>query len=81
VLLAGDVDDVPMATLARAFRSDAKLRDTARILLTTRAQLGESEPVDASGFDAYLTRPPRPSQLYETLDALRSKRPEHPQDA
>ena len=52
--------------LARAVKADRELADTRLILLTSTMQ-GESEAAAAAGITAYLTKPARQSELYETL--------------
>jgi signal transduction histidine kinase/DNA-binding response OmpR family regulator len=58
------------ATLTAEIRADARLRDTVVILLTSA---GQSE-VPVPGLDAELIKPVRPSQLFDALHSLLTRR-------
>ena len=47
--------------LGRAIRGDPALADTRMIIATSAAQRGDAERFQQAGFDAYLTKPFRPS--------------------
>jgi CheY-like chemotaxis protein len=53
--------------LARTIKADAKLRNTALVLLTSVGLRGDAARMKEAGFSAHLTKPARASQL---LDAL-----------
>jgi PAS domain S-box-containing protein len=55
------------AALARAIKSDETLKDTRLILLTSLGQRGDARKMEDAGFDAYLTKPARQSELFECL--------------
>ncbi len=55
------------ATLARAIRADDKFRGIRLILLTSLGQRGDARKMEAIGFDAYLTKPARQSDLFGCL--------------
>ncbi len=69
-VIAFDVPDMTVEALGTLIKSDAKLRDTVLVMLTTLGQQGDAERLRAIGFDAYLTRPMRPSQLSDILSAV-----------
>ncbi len=53
--------------LARTIKADAKLKDTALVLLTSIGVRGEAARVKEAGFWACLTKPARASQLLNAL--------------
>ncbi len=53
--------------LARAVKTDAKLKDTALVLLTSIAVRGDAARMKEAGFSACLTKPARASQLLNAL--------------
>jgi CheY-like chemotaxis protein/HPt (histidine-containing phosphotransfer) domain-containing protein len=55
------------AELARAIKTDESLQDTRLILLTSLGQRGDAKKMEAIGFDAYLTKPARQSELFGCL--------------
>jgi signal transduction histidine kinase/CheY-like chemotaxis protein/HPt (histidine-containing phosphotransfer) domain-containing protein len=55
------------AALARAIKADATLQDTRLILLTSLGQRGDARKMEEIGFDAYLTKPARQSELFGCL--------------
>jgi signal transduction histidine kinase/DNA-binding response OmpR family regulator len=55
--------------LVRAIKSDALLKGTYCILLTSRAMQGDAASAREAGFDAYLTKPIKQSRLLHALCA------------
>jgi signal transduction histidine kinase/CheY-like chemotaxis protein len=53
--------------LARTIRADAKLKNTALVLLTSIGTRGDAARMKEAGFSAFLTKPARASQLLNTL--------------
>ena len=69
-VVAYDVPDMAVEAIATVIKSDPALRPTVLVMLTTLGQQGDAERLRAVGFDAYLTRPSRPSQLADVLSAV-----------
>lgn len=67
-------------TAARILREhpDPVRAATPIIALTARAQAGESERLQASGFAGYLSKPYREEQLLETIQAVLARHHAHP---
>ncbi|HVZ48503.1 MAG TPA: response regulator, partial [Gemmatimonadaceae bacterium] len=61
--------------LGRAIREDAAIRGTALILATSAAQRGDADRFQSAGFDAYLTKPFRPSVVAAACEAVLSRNP------
>jgi PAS domain S-box-containing protein len=53
--------------LARAIKADSALKGTRLVLLASYGERGEARRAKEAGISAYLTKPVRPSQLYDTL--------------
>jgi signal transduction histidine kinase/CheY-like chemotaxis protein len=53
--------------LARTIRADAKLKNTALVLLTSIGTRGDAARMKEAGFSVYLTKPARASQLLNAL--------------
>lgn len=73
-VVAHEVPGLAPEALAGSIRHDPGLGSMGLILLTTLGRLGEAERLRAAGFDAYLTQPARPSQLYDVLSAVWRRR-------
>jgi len=69
-LIADNVEDLPVEALALAVKADAATEATCLIMLTSMGAQGDAERLRAVGFDAYLTRPTRPSQLAGVISAV-----------
>ncbi len=54
-------------SLCRAIRADSQLAGMKLIMLSSRALRGDAKAARSAGFDAYLTKPIRQSQLYNTI--------------
>ncbi|MFQ5651365.1 MAG: response regulator [bacterium] len=55
------------AALGKAIKSDAALKDTILIMLTSLGQRGDAKRMREIGFQAYMTKPLKQSQLYDCL--------------
>ncbi len=55
------------AELGRKIRRSALLKETAMIMLTSQGVRGEASQMKSIGFAAYLTKPFRPSHLFDCL--------------
>ncbi|MGH9903828.1 MAG: response regulator, partial [Pyrinomonadaceae bacterium] len=56
--------------LARALRSDESVAGARLVLMTSLGQRGHGETARRIGIDAYLTKPVRQSQLFDSLTAV-----------
>lgn len=56
--------------LGRAIKADPLLRDTRLIMLSSASQRGDFARLRDAGFEAYLTKPVKPSLLFDTLAAV-----------
>ena len=62
--------DMDSLQLARAIKKDPNLAPTRLILLTSMGRLGDGEAARRAGIEAYLTKPVRQSDLYDSLAAV-----------
>jgi signal transduction histidine kinase/AmiR/NasT family two-component response regulator len=69
-IVADDVEDLPVEALALAVKSDKATESTCLVMLTSLGAQGDAERLRAVGFDAYLTRPTRPSQMAGVISAV-----------
>ncbi len=53
--------------LGKAIKAHPGLKNTRMILLTSRGMRGDAAQAHSAGFDAYLTKPIRQSQLFDTV--------------
>ncbi|MCP4602076.1 MAG: response regulator [Proteobacteria bacterium] len=53
--------------LGRIAIADAALKDTSFLMMASMGQLGDAQRLEEIGFDAYLTKPLRQSDLFDTL--------------
>jgi CheY-like chemotaxis protein/signal transduction histidine kinase len=67
VLLDWQMPEMDGFELAQAIRSNAALAGVRLVLLTSIGQRGDSKRAREVGIDAYLTKPVRPSALFECL--------------
>jgi signal transduction histidine kinase/CheY-like chemotaxis protein len=72
-VVAQDIPDMTMEAFAALIKGDSQL-DAALVVLATLGQPGDAERLRAMGFDAYLTRPARATQLADVLSAVWSVR-------
>ncbi|MEA3427639.1 MAG: response regulator [Thermodesulfobacteriota bacterium] len=67
--------------LGRAVKRTPALKDTTLlIMLTAQAQRGDAARVKKIGFDAYLTKPVKPSRLFDCLITVLSNTPYQKED-
>ena len=59
-------------TLGRTIKADPQLTDTALVLVTSAGLRGDAKRSTQAGFAAYLTKPIRQSQLWDTLVMVRA---------
>ncbi|MCA1793109.1 MAG: response regulator [Desulfobacteraceae bacterium] len=64
-------------TLGRAIRADRALRGTRLLMLTSLGQRGDVTRLEKIGFAAYLTKPVRQSELFDSLAAVLSGQTAH----
>ncbi len=64
--------------LGLAIKADPRLKDLKMILLTARGLRGDAARAKALGFDAYLTKPIKSSQLRETMAGVFAREAEGP---
>jgi len=64
-------------TLGRAIRADAALRDTRLVMMTSLGQRRDAARLEAIGFAAYLTKPVRQAELFDSLAAVLAGRAAH----
>ncbi len=69
-IIAFDLPDMALESLAAAVKGDPAIRDTALVMLTPIGAQGDAERLRAAGYDAYVTRPTRTSQLVDVVSAL-----------
>jgi signal transduction histidine kinase/CheY-like chemotaxis protein len=69
-IVAFDLPDMSLESLAAAVKGDPGTSDTALVMLTPIGAQGDAERLRAAGFDAYVTRPTRTSQLADVISAL-----------
>ncbi|MBI5814985.1 MAG: response regulator [Nitrospinae bacterium] len=62
-------------TLGRAMRAIPELSGIRLVMLTSGGGAGDAKKFEAIGFDAYLLKPIRQSQLFDTLVTLRNTKP------
>ena len=58
--------------LARAIKTDPVLQDTRLVLLTSLGLRGDAQAARQAGVEGYLTKPVRPSQLFDCLATVMS---------
>ncbi|MBF0225514.1 MAG: response regulator [Desulfobacterales bacterium] len=57
-------------SLGRAIKSNPMIKNTLMVMLTTRGLRGDAARVKEIGFDAYLTKPIKTSQLFDCLSMI-----------
>jgi CheY-like chemotaxis protein len=66
-ILDQQMPDVDGETLGRTIKSDPQIQDTALVMLTSMGLRGDAPRMLQAGFEAYLVKPARQSDLLETL--------------
>ncbi len=60
------------ADLAQSIKADEDLKDTRLVLMSSLGQRGDAKRMEEVGFSAYLTKPARQSDLFNSLSAVLS---------
>jgi PAS domain S-box-containing protein len=63
------------AEVARAIKSDATIAATRLVLMTSFGQRGDAREMEALGFSAYLVKPARQSDLFDSLSTVLARSP------
>jgi len=66
-------DEIDGAELARVIKADSQLAEIKLVLLTSMGQRGDAQKMKGIGFAAYLTKPVRMTQLYDSLVEVMSR--------
>ena len=75
ILLDIMMPDMDGITVCRALRQDPELQDIPIIMFTARDQVDDKLGGFEAGADDYLTKPTRPGELLERVEALLARRP------
>ena len=67
--------DMDGAGLARAIKADESLAQTRLVLMTSLGQRGDARRMEEIGFAAYLVKPARQSDLYDSLSTVLAATP------
>ncbi len=59
-------------TLARAIKADNQIADTHLMMMTSMGQRGDAKRLGEIGFEAYLIKPVRQSEMFESISAVLS---------
>ena len=59
-------------TLARAIKADNRIADTHLMMMTSMGQRGDAKRLGEIGFEAYLIKPVRQSEMFESIAAVLS---------
>lgn len=62
-------------TLGKEIKGDARLKDTALVVLTSVGRRGDASRLEKAGFSAYLPKPVKQSQLRDTLLSVAGRKP------
>ena len=74
-ILDMQMPDMDGADLARAIKTDATLRHTHLVLMTSLGQRGDARQMEEIGFGAYLVKPTRQSDLFDGLSTVLARSP------
>jgi PAS domain S-box-containing protein len=69
-ILDMQMPDMDGTGVARAIKADETLKDTRLVLLTSLGQRGDARQMEEIGFSAYLMKPARQSDLFDSLSAV-----------
>ena len=75
-ILDMQMPDMDGADLARAIKADDTLDRTHLVLMTSLGQRGDARHMEELGFAAYLVKPTRQSDLFDTLSAVLARSPQ-----
>ena len=70
VILDMQMPDMDGADVARAIKADETLQHTRLVLMTSLGQRGDARAMEQLGFSAYLVKPARQSDLFDSLSAV-----------
>jgi len=70
VILDMQMPEMDGESLGRLIKEDQRLKSTLLVMLTSLARRGDAERLSRFGFSAYLTKPIKKSQLYDSLATL-----------
>ncbi len=74
-ILDMQMPDMDGADLARAIKADETLKGTHLVLMTSLGQRGDARLMEEIGFAAYLVKPTRQSDLFDSLSAVLARSP------
>ena len=74
-ILDMQMPDMDGSDLARAIKADDALKDTRLVLMTSFGQRGDAREMESLGFSAYLVKPARQSDLFDSLSAVLARSP------
>jgi PAS domain S-box-containing protein len=69
-ILDMQMPDMDGADLARAIKADETLTQTRLVLMTSLGQRGDARQMEEVGFSAYLVKPARQSDLFDSLSTV-----------
>ena len=69
-ILDMQMPDMDGTDIARAIKADETLKDTRLVLLTSLGARGDARQMEEIGFSAYLMKPARQSDLFDSLSAV-----------
>ncbi len=69
-ILDMQMPDMDGADVARAIKADKTLRPTRLVLMTSLGQRGDARQMEQLGFAAYLVKPARQSDLFDSLSTV-----------
>ncbi len=69
-ILDMQMPDMDGADVARAIKADESLKHTRLVLMTSVGQRGDAREMEEIGFSAYLVKPARQSDLFDSLSAV-----------
>ncbi len=77
-ILDMQMPDMDGADLARAIKADENLKHTRLVLMTSLGQRGDARQMEELGFAAYVVKPARQSDLYDSLSTVLATTPVSP---
>ncbi len=69
-ILDMQMPDMDGSDLARAIKADDALKDIRLVLMTSFGRRGDAREMESVGFSAYLVKPARQSDLFDSLSAV-----------
>ena len=80
-ILDMQMPDMDGADLARAIKADETLKHTRLVLMTSLGQRGDARQMEEIGFAAYLVKPARQSDLFDSLSTVLARSAVSPAEA